>query len=137
MLKPLNLLVLSLLVSSCGQSEPIVTHNYHEIKVHLINWNDIFVQCEDYYLVYFYSERCGHCKEIKQDIISYYFKDINPLYFVCTDIEVEIGPSKDLIGINNIDDFYIFGTPFLIEITNREISNYYAGQAQILEFISI
>lgn len=110
-------------------------HNYHEIKSCLLNWSDVFNQSETDYLVYFYSERCGHCNEIKNEIISYYYSTDNKLYFVCTDIDSVIGPVKDLTGIDNIDDFYIFGTPFLIRIYEFMVKEYYAGTKAILNFI--
>ena len=125
-----------LLLSSCSSEEPIY-HNYHEIKCSLISWSDVFVQEEDDYLVYFYSERCGHCKEIKQDIISFYLEDIYSMYFVCTDIEVTFGPNKNLAGIDNIDDFYIFGTPFLLNLVEHKVSAYYIGANEVKEHISI
>ena len=117
-------------------NEPVF-HNYHEIKDRLIPWNEIFNQEEDYYFVYFYSETCGHCNDIKQDVLNYYFESINPMYFVCTNYEAVIGPKKELYGIDNIDEFYIFGTPFMIEIKDHTILDYYAGTIEILEFISI
>ncbi len=135
-MKKLILTTLITVLASCSSSETI-KHNYHEIKDHLISWSDIFVQEEDTYLVYFYSERCGHCNELKQDILSYYFKEITPMYFICTDIEIVIGPPKDLLEISDINEFYIFGTPFLTLINDGTVADYYVGKAQILDFISI
>lgn len=129
-------LLVTLLITGCAPNEQIV-HNYHEIKNRLISWNDIFIQEEKTYLVYFYSERCGNCNELKQDILSYYFKDITPMYFVCTDLEVVIGKPIELIGISDINEFYIFGTPFLTLINEQSVADYYVGKDQILDFISI
>ena len=130
------LLSIIFLFLSCSNYEPN-KHNYHEIKDYNINWSDIFIQDDDDYLVYFYSERCGHCNEIKQDVISFSLEDIFPLYFICTDIEVIIGPTKDLIGVDSIDDFYIFGTPFLIRIYQHAIASYYVGSNEVKDYISI
>ena len=137
MSKPLSLLAFGLIVSSCSSSIEVSFHNYHEIKERIINWYQVFNQKEDYYLIYYYSERCGYCNDIKQEVLDYYFKSITTMYFVCTDYEIGTGPAKDLIGINNIDDFYIFGTPFMTEIKEGAIYNYYAGKEEILGFISI
>lgn len=134
----LNRLFLFLfLITSCGLSDEQTKHNYHEIKDHIINWNQIFEVNDECYLVYFYSERCGYCNDIKQEILNYYFLHIDSLYFVCTDLENKTGPIKDLTGINNIDDFYIFGTPFLVEFNLQTVTNYYVGKDDILSLISI
>ena len=129
------LLLLSFLLFSCSDDATI--HNYHEIKEHLISWNSVFEQSEDDYLVYFYSERCGHCNEIKQYVISFYLEGSYPMYFVCSDFEVVLGPKKDLKGIDNIDDFYIFGTPFLVRILLHSIESYYVGVEEVKQCISI
>lgn len=132
-----TLLFLTLIFTSCNQEIEPVKHNYLEIKDSLIPWSDVFIQEENSYYVYFYSELCGHCSDIKQDVISFYLKEEYVLYFVCTDYEKVIGPKKDLTGINNTDDFYIFGTPFMVLIEDHIVSEYYAGSGEILELISI
>ena len=57
------------------------------------------------------------------------------MYFVCTDIDAVFGSQTDLTGINNITDFYIFGTPFLARLVEHAISIYYVGASAILDFI--
>ena len=136
MKKLISLVVpLMLLVGCNNYKKAEVKHNYHEIKSDLIDWANVFKQEENDYLVYFYSERCGHCNSIKNDIINYYLTTRNKMYFVCTDYDVVFGPQNDIRGINNIDDFYIFGTPFLVRIQNYTVSKYYAGTTTILNFI--
>lgn len=131
----IRLLVLSTLLASCSPtntSKPII-YDY-DIVSH-IEWNDIFLQEATDYIVYFYSVSCGHCKELKGEIINYYFLEKEDMYFVCTDTYVKLGNSIDLIGTNNVDDFYIFGTPFLIKLHNSEIISYYPGVAKIREYL--
>ena len=101
-----------------------------------IAWNDVFNQFEADYLVYFYSEICGHCREIKNEIIAFYQSRCWAMYFVCTDEYAVFGPRSDLKGIDNINDFYIFGTPFLCEIKNYVVGDYYVGVNSIREFIN-
>ena len=110
-------------------------HFFSLFSNHVFDWINVFEQEEADYLVYFYSERCGHCNSIKNDIINYYLTTSNRMYFVCTDYDAIYGPQKDLRGVNNIDDFYIFGTPFLVRIQNYTVSEYYAGTTAILNFI--
>ena len=134
---PITITLSLLLLCGCSpQKPPEEEHNYHEIKDKLIDWNYIFEQEENDYLVYFYSERCGYCNEIKQDIIKFYLAEIIPMYFVCTDFDAVVGPRGDLTGVDNIDDFYIFGTPFLSRLKNHKIANYYVGVSEIRSFIS-
>ena len=41
----------------------------------------------------------------------------------------------DDLWYNNLDDFYIVGTPSLVEIINWTVYNYYLGESEILEYI--
>lgn len=125
------------ILTACTSNGEVIEHNYHEIKDKLISWDDIFIQKEDSYLIYFYSERCIHCNEIKQEIISFFLEDITTMYFVCTNIKAEFGPTKELNGIDSINDFYIFGTPFLLELKNHIVEDYYAGVNEVKDRISI
>ena len=137
MKKLISLVIPLMILSSCQASETKkVEHNYHEIRDDLIDWVEVFNQPEHDYLVYFYSERCGHCASIKSEVISYYLKNIKRMYFVCTDYDAIYGPQADLRGINNIDDFYIFGTPFLVELFEHTVIEYYAGTNAILNYIN-
>ena len=135
-MKPKTIL-LALLVTACNSPTPIEQkeYDYSDIETK-IRWSDIFEQLEDNYSVYFYSQTCGHCKELKQDILSYYFGNYEKLYFVETDENTVFGPQNDLVGVDSIECFFIFGTPFLINIDNWKISNYYAGSTKIREYIA-
>ncbi len=134
-IKKIALLIATLLVS-CNCINAVIKHNYHETKECLICWDDVFLQKEDDYITYFYSERCGYCNEIKQDVISYYLAKIETMYFVCTDIKCVVGPKSDIRGINNIDDFYIFGTPFLVCLLEHQVYEYYVGASEIKEYVN-
>lgn len=137
MLKFVLVLISSLLIGSCSGPVEKVTHNYHEIRVSQISWENIFFKEDDDYFVYFYAEKCGYCNEIKESVLNFYFKNLCVFYFANCDFEYKIGPAKELRGINNLDDFYIFGTPFLVKFEYRVVTDYYVGSQQILEYISI
>ena len=127
-----------LLITGCkadNKQEPF--HNYHEIRDHLISWENIFSVNSNDYLVYFYSERCGHCNEIKSTVIDYYLHTEKDMYFVCTDLDVVFGNPSDITGVDNIEDFYIFGTPFLTRIYQFKVKEYYAGTKSILSYLNI
>ena len=115
-----------------------IEYDYSLIESKKIAWNDVLSKSESRYMVYFYSEYCAYCKQIKQDILSYYSKNIDNMYFVDTVNQKAIYKSNDglLIGTKSMEDFYIFGTPFLVEITNFTVTNWYAGVDSIKLYIS-
>ena len=113
-------------------------YDYKIVDNRQIAWKDILSKSKDRYVVYFYSEYCGYCKQIKQDILSYYLKDMDEMYFVNAVKEKAVFKSNDglLTGTKKIEDFYIFGTPFLVEVTDYTITNWYAGVDSIKLYIS-
>lgn len=103
-----------------------------------ISWVDVFEQIEERYLVYFYSEYCGYCRNIKEEFLSYYLLNKEKIYFVDAIKEKAVYHSgaEGIIGIDNIDDYYIPGTPFLVEFTNWQVTNYYMGMEAIRMYVS-
>ena len=103
-----------------------------------IHWPDIFLQEEQRYLVYFYSEYCGYCKNIKDEFLSYYLLDKEKIYFVDAIKEKAVfkGNAESIIGLKEITDFYIPGTPFLLEIMDWTATNYYVGMENIRLYIN-
>ena len=110
-------------------------YDYSDVTTH-IDWIDVFSQAEDLYFVYFYSLTCGHCKEIKQEILSYYFSSNETIYFVQADENTVYGSSGELIGVSDISNLFIYGTPFLIKLENHVIVEYYGGEKGIREYIN-
>ena len=137
-MKKLFLVFLSLLFIGCTNNKSGVTStelDYSIVKTH-INWIDIFNQQEVDYFVYFYSTTCAHCRNIKQEMLNYYLFKKSYLYFLCMDkIDDRYKQPYDITGICDSNKLYIFGTPFLIEVKNYKVYQYYAGEKSILEFI--
>lgn len=138
-MKKLFLFLFSLLLIGCsknnngGQSQEL---DYSIVKTH-IEWADIFNQQEVDYFVYFYSTTCAHCRNIKQQVLTYYLSEKSYLYFICMDkIDDRYKQPYDIIGICDSNKLYIFGTPFLIEVKNYKVYQYYAGEKSILEFVT-
>ena len=120
--------------STNNQDYPILDYKIVDTS---ISWIDVFEQEEERYLVYFYSEYCGYCKSVKEEFISYYLLNKEKIYFLDAFKEKAIyknDPSK-LIGGDNIEDFYIPGTPFLVELINWSITNYYFGAESIKMYV--
>ena len=137
-MKKMVLFLLALLVgcsSNTNKSEEKEELDYSIVSTP-IEWKDIFIQEEESYYVYFYSSTCSHCKMIKQDILSYFLLDKDVIYFICTDEQGVFGKKTDITGIDNIKDFYIFGTPFMIWIKFAKVYKYYAGVNAIIELIN-
>jgi len=145
-MKRLSLLSLALLLS-CSPSanasdsgenaqESTSFLDYSEVTTQ-IKWVDIFEQEEERYLIYFYSEYCGYCRDIKEEFLTYYFGADEKIYFVDSIKEKAVYKSgaEWIIGVNNIDDFFIPGTPFLVEISNWNVTNYYIGVSAIRLYI--
>lgn len=139
-MKKVKLFLLSAtILSSCAAASPPaveekISYDYIEIENSKISWNGILSKEEDTYKVYFYSLSCGYCRELKDEIISYYLKGLETLYFVCTD-EHAVFARGDIIGVNNIDDFHILGTPYLVEIKNKTVFSAYAGLTSIRNYL--
>ena len=111
-------------------------YDYKDVAQFTINKEEIFSFANNSYYVYFYKENCSHCNSIKQAIIEeainrndiYFFDDTNDILKV-KDLK------NSIIGISKSEDIFIYGTPMLINILQGEISSYYLGTEQILNFI--
>lgn len=112
--------------------------DYQMINERKIEWNDILSKGQDRYVVYFYSEYCGYCRLIKQTVLNYYLLDLDKMFFVDTVEQNAIyKPNNgDLIGSNHINDIYIMGTPFLMEVINNTVTNWYGGVDSIELYIN-
>lgn len=88
-------------------------------------------------LVYFYSDYCRHCLAIKENMLVFALNTAESLYFCNIDNEdIHFSSGKNgVLGVNSLDDFYIVGTPSLLEIDHREVVNYYLGEQEILQYI--
>lgn len=134
-MKKLILLSMTLLTScSAGVVEEVPTvivpeYDYSITKDDQIKWNDLFSQKEERYLVYFYSEYCGYCKSIKQEVLSYYLLNKEKMYFLDAIKEDAVfkSPANDIIGLTSIDNFHIAGTPMIVEFIELTVTNLYVG----------
>lgn len=113
-------------------------------------------------LVYFYSNYCSICKEIKNDVLSFY-KNNSSFYLLDIDTNVnEINMTYNSVencinsggsyednyctinysdylskmeGISDIRNFYLIGTPTLIEVKDGVLNKLYLGGSEILNLI--
>lgn len=111
-----------------------------EDKEH-ISWWDCLKQIEDHYLVFFYSETCTHCQEIKEDVLAFSNDNIVKMYFVNTREQEEKVPLDDdvdhTIGLSDLESFSIVGTPTIIEVTKWIITVNAAGKDNCLSLLNL
>lgn len=129
---------LMILVSACSKSEIIKQdYSYNDLESYLIKWNDLFNQKESDYLVYIYDEKCGHCEDIKKEIIPYILNIRRTIFCINEPKDYVIGfDIESTIGVYSIESFFILGTPTLVEIKNHKVNKNIAGVSKIRDFIS-
>ena len=110
-------------------------HDYDEFEDNTIEWLDLLNQ-EGRYYAYIYSPRCGHCNDIKQDVLGYALNR-NDFYFVEYSSDIPIANNiEDTIGKDDIGVVFIKGTPTLIEVENHVVINNIAGSNSILDTLT-
>ena len=106
------------------------------IQSHQIAWPDVLNQKENNYIVFFYSETCGYCHEMLNEIVDFANSDILETYFVnCSTNKVTI--SEDYgIGISNIEELSIKGTPSIIEVFDKVVVANVPGLENCLTYLN-
>ena len=131
-------LLSSILLVSCTQSVSPGEENAAKEMIK-ISWSDVFNKEDDHYLVYFYSEECGYCASIKAEMLNYFEVTTYQMYFVdiLNNEDVAIKHTGDSpVGLTSVEELFILGTPSLLEIEDKTVTNYYAGVNAIRGFIS-
>ena len=109
--------------------------DYDVIKDKEISWNDLLVQDKELYSVYVYSLTCGHCNEIKQEVISYALNR-DDFYIVEYSENIPICDGQEEQGEKDkLEEICIFGTPSLLFINGGVLVKNIAGSKAILEAI--
>ncbi len=108
-----------------------IERSYDEIKDYELKLSTCFdVELDDYYL-YFYSETCSHCSEIKNLMITEAIER-GDIYFIKASNNDKLTNDQSLlIGAENPDDIYILGYPSLLEISNKKCIKNEAGKSNI------
>lgn len=99
-----------------------------------IGWKEIFTLKEEHYHVYFYSPSCGHCRSIKEEVLTFYLKEGVSMYVVSEDQDIVYAPvnqEKTMIGVASIDDLSIPGVPTLIYIEAHAVNKFLVGAKSI------
>ena len=143
--KTICLLFLPLLLFSCTPDSNSDTSKTSEKKTEIplklqIKWNDSLSQEDTDYLVFFHSDTCAKCHEIMGDVIAFSEQNIKKTYFanILSDgMKIPVEKDKEAItGVNNIEDFYIRGTPTIIEVVEGVVTVNVAGADACLTFLN-
>ena len=127
-------------VAACSPAHVITSkktyQDYDIVQSQQIRWLDILNQQEDNYIVFVYSETCGYCHDMLDEIVDFATERILPTYFVNSSIN-QIKISEDYgIGATNIVDLSIKGTPSIIEVEDKMVIANAPGIDQCLTYLN-
>lgn len=130
--------LMTMFLIGCTKENKVVAeeYDYSDISHLSICWDDIFKIEDKQYFVYIYSETCGHCQEIKQDVISYALNH-DSFYFIKFNSGIPIINDRNLvIGKNKIEELGIVGTPSMLLITKHIVEANYVGKKEIIRTLT-
>lgn len=134
------LFVFTLLLSCSTKTDSSISmEKDYDSYIYLhIKWEEIFKQFETHYLIYVYSASCGHCNEIKNEVLCFIDLNIIPVYLIVFEKGIPISNKEESkIGISSIDELSIIGTPSLIDIEEGIVKNNLGGSNKILDYLKI
>ncbi len=134
-------ILITLFLTACNPSATSFnsssTSSYDYAQMNHIEWVDLFHQQECDYFTYIYSETCGYCHEIKNEILYFASNYQNPTYFVIYDKEIPLIDDKEqVIDKDKIEDIGILGTPTLFHVVNHKINENIVGSKDIKNYIT-
>ena len=128
---PLIHLLSLTLTGCCNTSKPI--SSYSELDSSYFVEPSHIHDLEDN-LVYFYSETCGHCENLKAEIFSVIITTNLPLLLCEYSEEIPVVFIKEEVFSNYENNIIsIMGVPSLMIIKNKKITSYYVGESEVLQ----
>lgn len=105
------------------------------IKNKEIPWLEALNQKENHYIIFVYSETCGHCHNMMDEIIDFAKSDILVTYFINTR-KNEVTVSREIIeNTTDITELSILGTPTILEIESKTVIKNIVGIDKCLTFL--
>lgn len=125
-----------IVLCSCSNKSAIKQLDYSDFISYQIEWKNVFFTAKSHYFVYVYSETCGHCEQIKQQVLNYVDSGNIDTYLVhfTKDIPVK-NDVGETIGSTSIENVWILGTPTLLEIEDKVLITNVAGPSRILPLL--
>ena len=134
-----SLTSLAIVVSCSPSRETTNNKNVIEqeeiIKNQSISWLDALNQKENNYIIFVYSETCGYCHDMIDEIIDFAKSEILVTYFINSQIYKVPISNEIKENIADINQLSILGTPTIIEIDNKIVVNNIAGIDKCLNFL--
>ena len=125
-----------LILASCKKqtiSSEEKIYDYADVLDNFIKWEEILSIDKEHYYAYVFSFSCGHCKEIKQDILTKVIEDGWNIYFIEYESDIPIVDSSvPYVGVSKYQDLGIIGTPTLFEISNKIVVDRFTGSKEII-----
>ena len=137
--KLLILPIATILILGCSPNKEAkaIEFDYLDVADLTICWNDILSVESDKYFAYIYSPTCGHCNEIKQDVITYALANKDALYFVPFNKTIPIIIDRTLpLEKDKVEDLGIVGTPSMFLIVNHVVKENYVGKKEIVKTLT-
>ena len=131
--------ITAFLIVACSSKpqETIKEYDYDDVLSLAIPWDEVLsVESKSYY-AYVYSPTCGHCNEIKQEVIRYSLYNYGTLYFVqyTKDIPIIDDPLV-VIDKSCVEDLGIVGTPSMFRIVDRVVKENIVGSKEIIKTLT-
>ena len=137
--KLLILPITAILILGCSPNKEAkaIEYDYSDVADLTICWNDILSVESDKYFAYIYSPTCGHCNEIKKDVITYALVNKGTLYFVPFNKMIPIIIDRTLpLEKDKVEDLGIVGTPSMFLIINHVVKENYVGKKEIVKTLT-
>lgn len=97
---------------------------------HLTSYQAIERQDEDQYLVYYYSETCSYCAEIKDTVLKFAKNNKADLKVYIMQASPSISGVNNIVNPNNAND-PMDGTPALVTVVDGQVVDLNSGAVDI------
>lgn len=101
-------------------------HQYSEIADLMITYDRGFDIDENDHFLYFYSETCYYCKQIKDEVIDFAINKHFPIYFIQANDSIPSNHNAEEINqtikSNDVNDLFVGATPQLVLIEQGRIA---------------
>lgn len=126
---------ISLISCSTNTSFSLTERSYRRSDIFLEN---VFNLEEEEYLVYFYSDSCLHCLNLKKTISDFYSTGKIAFFKVKIDssYQGEFYPVAETIGSRSYENVFAGSTPQLSLIINHEVVNAVVGEEDVKLLLS-
>ncbi|MEC9485699.1 MAG: thioredoxin family protein [Candidatus Izemoplasma sp.] len=125
-LKGALIIFFSLLLVACEETSDGLDYEMFRSNIYT-SYDEVENITPNRYIVYYYSETCSHCNDVKQEILSF-FKTYEGLDFYLMNVA-----SKDVNDSSQFSEFR--GTPSLFIIAQGAVVETYVGTTQVRAFI--